>query len=628
MCGIAGIASRDGLADSERWLLDRMLGTLAHRGPDDQFVVGDAHAVIGARRLSIIDLDTGRQPVSNEDGTVNVTQNGEIYNYVELREHLQALGHRFRTRGDTETIVHLYEEYGDAFVDHLRGMYAIALWDSARRRLVVARDRLGKKPIYWRLDGNRFTYASELKALLCDPTFDRRVDRTALALFLQYQYVPAPHSILVGINKLPPASMLIWSGDQPTIRRYWSPEYLPKIRRRFEDDRESCLAIMRESVRLRLRSDVPVGVFLSGGMDSSTIVALMAESGVSPIRTFSIGFDNPAFDELPFARAVAETFGTQHTEEVVRMDAVSLLPELSDHYDEPFGDSSAIPTFRVAELAAQQVRVVLTGDGGDEIFGGYDRYRFQLGMAYLEHVPVRLRQGLLQTAEFLVSGTETGRRLRRRTATLRRLAALSKDHRYVQLMSTFDAERRAALLGDAKVADQDGYLAVLLASGPDNQLDRILRADTLSYLPEDLLVKVDRATMAQSLEARSPFLDHVLVEFMATLPISRKAGVAKSKILLRDIAHSLLPARIVDRPKKGFGVPLASWFSGDLGSLFEDVVLSGDALIRDHLDQAVAASLLTEHRLGYADHGNRLWSLLMFELWAQRWLRTGSGVRA
>lgn len=621
VCGIAGIATDDGLMASEGPLLDRMLQALAHRGPDEQFSVADSHAAIGTRRLSIIDLDTGRQPIANEDGTVHVTQNGEIYNYLELREQLERRGHRFRTQGDTETIVHLYEEYEDRFVDHLRGMYAVALWDSRRRRLVLARDRLGKKPLYWRLHRNRLTYGSELKAILCDPTVERTMDRTALAQYLQYQYVPAPRSILAGINKLPPASVLTWNGGEPTVRRYWTPEYLPKTNRSPEEDRGACLALLKESVRLRMRSDVPVGVFLSGGMDSSTIVALLADLGVGQIRTFSIGFDDPAYNELPYARAVAQQFGTQHTEEVVRMDAISLLPELADHYDEPFGDSSAIPTFRLAEVAARDVRVVLTGDGGDEVFGGYDRYRFQLTMALLDRIPPRLRRTALRSAQLVMSRTETGRRLRRRAASLNRLADLPRDQRYVRLMSTFDSQLRAALLADTALANQDAYLVDILESGSTEQLDRVLRADTLSYLPEDLLVKMDRATMANSLEARAPLLDHKLVELMASMPTSRKIRHLTSKVLLREIALTLLPKPIVGRPKKGFGVPLTSWFRGDLGERFQEVVLSPQALLREHMNQEVAGSLLAEHRAGREEHGHRLWSLLMFELWAQRWLR-------
>jgi asparagine synthase (glutamine-hydrolysing) len=377
MCGIAGIATVNGLDQSEAGLVDRMLRSLAHRGPDDQYQLGDTRAMLGTRRLAIIDLAGGRQPLTDESDQIIATQNGEIYNYVELRPDLERRGHVFRSDGDTETIVHLYEEHGPGFVRFLRGMFAIAIWDARIGRLVLARDRLGKKPLYWRLADGRLTYGSEVKAILQDPVVERTVDREALALYLHYQYVPAPHSILKGIAKLAPASTLVWDGGEPRIERYWCPDYEPKTRRDLRDDVAEGTDLLREAVRLRLRSDVPVGIFLSGGMDSSVVTALMAEASAEPVRTFSIGFENQAYDELPYAREVASRFGTRHTEAVVQLDALELLPDLADAYDEPFADSSALPTFRVSQMAASELKVVLTGDGGDESFGGYARYRAQ-----------------------------------------------------------------------------------------------------------------------------------------------------------------------------------------------------------------------------------------------------------
>ena len=376
MCGIAGIATRDGLAPGDPALVDEMLGSLSHRGPDDQHRIADSHTTIGTRRLSIIDLEHGRQPLANEDGTIWATQNGEIYNYLELQQELEARGHTLRTRSDTETIVHLYEEFGDDFATHLRGMFAIAIWDSRRHRLLLARDRTGEKPLYWRLSDGRLTYGSELKAIMSDPQLERVVDPDALSLYLRYQYVPAPHTILRGVQKLPPAHVLSWDGDgPPKVHCYWQLQYEPKSRLSDSEQREACLDVLRESVRLQMRSDVPIGVFLSGGIDSSIVTALVAEASTQPVRTFSIGFEDPMYDELRYARAVALQFNTDHTDEVVRLDAISLLPALTEAFDEPFGDSSAIPTFRVSQLAARDVKVVLTGDGGDEGFGGYDRYR-------------------------------------------------------------------------------------------------------------------------------------------------------------------------------------------------------------------------------------------------------------
>ena len=620
MCGIAGIATRDGVRQADSPLVDRMLRALAHRGPDDQHTLGDERALLGARRLAIIDLDGGRQPLTDESGLIMATQNGEIYNYLELRDDLERAGHRFRTASDTETIVHLYEEYGTSFVQHLRGMFAIAIWDGRAGRLVLARDRLGKKPLYWRLAGGRLSYGSELKAILEDSELERVVDREALALYLQYQYVPAPWTILQGVAKLPPASILTWDGTEPRVERYWSPDYLPKTRCNLQEDVDEGLSIIREAVRLRLRSDVPVGVFLSGGMDSSVVTALMAEASAGPVRTFSIGFEDQAYDELPYARAVAQRFGTVHTEEIVRLDALELLPELADHFDEPFGDSSAVPTFRVSQIAAKYLKVVLTGDGGDESFGGYGRYRANRIFGMLDVIPGPLLRAMARTGRIATAPLGDRSRLHRRMDRAEELLGLQPDERYVRMMTILDGANRNELLPDESESTS-AYLLRVLREGPAEPVDRMLRADLLTYLPEDLLVKMDRATMANSLEARAPLLDHKLVEFAARLPVDRKIAGANTKVLLRAIAKHLMPAEMVDRPKMGFGVPIGGWFRGALGDRFEELVLAPDAASRDHLDPSVAAMLLKEHRSRHAEQEHRLWLLLMFELWARTWLR-------
>jgi asparagine synthase (glutamine-hydrolysing) len=621
MCGIAGLATGDGLRDSDPALVDRMLKSIAHRGPDDQHMAGDGRAMLGARRLAIIDLAGGRQPLTNESNDITCTQNGEIYNYIELMDDLQARGHTFRTRSDTETIVHLYEEYGLDFVQHLRGMFAIAIWDTPRGRLVLARDRLGKKPLYWRLNANRLTYGSELKTLLEDPDFERTVDREALGMYLQYQYVPAPMSILKGASKLPPASVLTWDGGEPRIDRYWSPAYEPKTHQSPEEDLEEGLALVREAVRLRLRSDVPVGVFLSGGMDSSVVTGLMAAEAPGAVRSFSIGFEDRSFDELPYARRVAEHFSTIHTEEVVRLDAVEMLPDLARHFDEPFGDSSAIPTYRVAQIAAQHLKVVLTGDGGDESFGGYVRYQAHPALGLLDNVPKPLLVGAARVGHAVSAPLGAHSTFRRRLRTAETLFRLEPDERYVRLMSVLDGDRRAGLLAGSN-GETSRYLMSVLDASPKQPIDRLLRTDLLTYLPEDLLVKVDRATMANSLEARAPLLDHKVVEFAARLPVDRKIVGSNTKALLRSIAKRLMPADLVDRPKMGFTIPLAGWFRGPLGQRFQDLVLAPDAASRDHLDVSVASTLLREHRAGAADHNDQLWLLLMFEMWARTWLKT------
>jgi asparagine synthase (glutamine-hydrolysing) len=620
MCGIAGIAASGGVGGDDPRLVDRMLHSLAHRGPDDHSVHVEDRAILGSRRLSIIDLAGGRQPLSDESGRIQATQNGEIYNYVELRAELEAKGHRFRTRSDTETLAHLYEEHGPDFVQHLRGMFAIALWDGREGRLVLARDRLGKKPLYWRFAGGRLTYGSELKAILQDPTVEREVDRDALAAYLQFQYVPAPRTILHGVNTLPAAGILVWDGGEPRVQRYWTPAFEPKTGQSFEDDVEQGVALMREAVRIRLRSDVPVGVFLSGGMDSSVVTALMAQESAGPVRTFSIGFANETFDELPYARAVAERYGTNHTEEVVDLDALSLLPKVVEAYDEPFGDPSMVPTFRVAQMAAEHLKVVLTGDGGDESFGGYSRYRVHQIFGSMDLVPRPILRAAARTGRFVTTPLGARSRLRRRLRSADALFGLPPDDRYVRIMTILDANERNRLMPDRNGAAADGLLAVL-RSGPADPLERMLRADLLTYLPDDLLVKMDRATMANSLEARAPLLDHHLVEWAARLPVDRKVDGSTSKVLLRAIAKRLMPAEHVDRPKMGFTPPVGDWFRGELGTHFRDTVLAADAASRDHLDPKVAGRLLAEHQSGEAEHEHQLWVLLMFELWARRWLR-------
>lgn len=624
MCGIAGLATRDGLRAEDGPLVDRMLLSLAHRGPDEQFAMGDGQTIVGSRRLSIIDLDTGRQPLTNEDGSVIVSQNGEIYGYIELRDRLLALGHTFSTKGDTETIAHAYEEFGPAFVNELHGMFAVALWDSSRRRLVLARDRVGKKPLYWRLHEGRLQWGSELKAILEDPAFERRVDRDGLAMYLHYGYVPAPTTILAGVHKLPPASILTWDGGEPRVERYWDPPYLPKTRRKPGEDREALLELLRSSTRLRLRSDVPVGAFLSGGLDSSTVVALMAEASAQPIRTFSIGFEEAGFDELPYARLVANAFGTQHTEEVVRIDAISLLPDLAKAYDEPFADSSAIPTFRVAQMAASQLKVVLTGDGGDESFGGYPRYRLH-ALTSLPDGPIG---GLGRAAATAVGRAASGSAIGHKADTWRRLADLDGDERYGQMVSAFERPTRIGLLGENGRLVDDGFLREALAGGPPRGTDRLLRADLMSYLPEDLLVKMDRATMANSLEARSPLLDHRLVEFAAALPIGRKMRGRATKIVLREVAGQLLPQEILRRPKRGFSVPVAAWFKGELGDRFAELALAPDAAIRGLIDQQVVQGLFDDHRAGRGEYDSELWAMLMLEMWGRTWLGAPVGVAA
>lgn len=620
MCGIAGLADPTGVREADTHLVDAMLRTLAHRGPDDHVVHSERGAVLGTRRLSIIDIAGGRQPLTNEDGTVVAAQNGEIYNYVELRRELLRSGHTLRSDGDTETLVHLYEEHGAGMVEHLRGMFAIAIWDASRRRLLLARDRLGKKPLYWRLDGGRLSYGSELKALLADPSLDRTVDREALALFLAYQYVPSPMSILAGVHKLPPASVLVWEGGEPRIERYWTLEYGPKSHRSLEEDRDACLDRLREAVRIRLRSDVPVGCFLSGGIDSSVVTALMAEMSPEPVRTFTIGFDVDTFDESRQAEAVARHFSTRHITEVVSLDALSLLPGFAHTYDEPFGDPSAIPTMRVAQLAAQELKVVMTGDGGDELFAGYRRYIADARYRFLPRHLIRVGAAVTARA---IGAVRPGSVVARRIRSAGGLLGLPADERYDRLLRITSPILEHKLLSNGRKASADYLARQMPGQVPSDRIDQLLRIDTLTYLPEDLLVKMDRATMAASLEARSPLLDQDMVTFAARLPANRKLNAGRSKVLLRDVARRLLPATISDLPKHGFAVPTDAWFRSSVGAYFEQVALSPDAFLRDILDQDVVAGLYSEHRSRAVDHGHRLWALLALELWGRTWARGG-----
>ena len=412
----------------------------------------------------------------------------------------------------------------------------------------------------------------------------------------------------------------MWDGDAPRVERYWQPSYEPKTHGTFEDDLAEGAALLREAVRLRLRSDVPVGAFLSGGMDSSVVTALMAELSSTPVRTFTIGFDNGEYDELPYARAVADYLGTDHTEERLRLDVMALLPDLAEHYDEPFGDSSAVPTMRVAQVAARELKVVLTGDGGDESFGGYLRYVAQRSYDRLDGVPDALTRAALWSSRVALTPIPQTSEFRHRLARVEARVGLDRDERYVNYMSTFTDGDRLELRGHDPDSSGD-YLLEILRAGPDDAMDRLLRADLLSYLPEDVLVKVDRATMAHSLEARAPLLDHKVVEFAARLPRDRKFDGSVTKVLLRGIAKQVLPASMVDRPKRGFGAPVGDWFRGDLGVRYRELVLAPDAAMRDHLDVSVAERLLSEHASGQEEHGQRLWTLLMFECWARRWLR-------
>jgi asparagine synthase (glutamine-hydrolysing) len=622
MCGIAGQARADG-APVAAATVAAMCAAQEHRGPDSRGLHVDGPVGLGIQRLRVIDVETGDQPLYNEDRTVAVVLNGEIYNYAELRRDLRRRGHRLATKGDTEVIAHLYEEHGVDCVHHLRGMFCFALWDERRRRLLVARDRVGKKPLFYAHRDGVLSFASELTALMADPDVPREVDPAALDAYLALGYVPAPLSAFAAVRKLPPAHRLVFEDGRLEIDRYWRLDFAAK--RRFAGEAEMHEAIreeLRASVRRRLVADVPVGAFLSGGIDSSAVVAAMAEASPTPVKTFSIGFRDEAFDELPRARLVAERFATDHHELVVEPDAVELLPKMVRHYGEPFGDHSALPCIYLAEMARAEVTVALNGDGGDECFAGYQRYSSNLLAARAEALPAPLRRRLAAAGRRAepprTGGTPWQRGLRFATRV-----DGDREGRYLAQVSVFDRAARRALYGPAlarETLDLDAERALTDpwhdATGTD-LVDQLLEVDTSVYLPGDLLAKIDVATMAHSLEARSPLLDQEFMELAASLPADQKARGGRRKIALRGALRGWVPDEILDGRKQGFELPVTNWLRGELQPYAREVLLDPAAAGRGWLEPAAVERLLDQHRDGAADHGKRIWTLLNLELWAR-----------
>ncbi|WP_327324972.1 asparagine synthase (glutamine-hydrolyzing) [Streptomyces sp. NBC_01210] len=615
MCGVAGIVSTSP-PDPEQ--VRAMCRRIIHRGPDGEGYYSDAHAALGMRRLAIIDVAGGGQPVYNEDGTVAAVFNGEIYNFMELRGQLVSRGHRFATDSDTEVLVHLYEEHGEDLVTHLRGMFAFAIWDMARRRLLLARDRVGKKPLYYRQSGSSLSFASELKALMADPAASREVDPVALHHYLTFQYVPAPWSIHRGIRKLPPGHLLVWHEGDVRLRRYWKLDFTPRRVGCERDAAEQTRQLLLDATRVRMVSERPLGAFLSGGVDSSAVVAAMARLSDQPVKTFCIGFDDRRYDERSYAATVARRYGTDHHEFVVAgSSALEVLPRVAPHFDEPFADSSAIPSFFVAELSRRHVTVVLNGDGGDESFGGYRRYAFMKRVGRMQ-TPRQLRGMLNSVGSALVQGN-TPARLRRFGRGLRLLGE-TPQQRYASLMSYFTNEGKDALYTAAlheQVAGIDSYDLISRAfdtSRADEDVNRLMDVDVNTYLPGDLLVKVDITTMANSLEARSPFLDHHLMEWAAGLPGRWKVDGQVTKALLKKAMAPWLPPELITRPKAGFGVPLADWLRNELRPMAFDLLTDHTARSRGLFRPEVVRGLLQDHVEG-RDRANCLWALLQFELW-------------
>jgi len=630
MCGICGKINRDPDAPMDEGAIRRMAGLLAHRGPDGEGAFVKDHVGLGHRRLAIIDLSpAGRQPMSNEDGSIWIVFNGEIYNFRELRAELIQGGHRFRSRSDTEVIVRLYEDRGLEALHALRGMFALAIWDMTRRRLVLARDRFGKKPLFYFDGPSAFVFASELQSLLEDPSVPRVPDLDAIRYYLTFQYVPYPCTAFQGIRKLPPAHYLILEQDQLRVERYWDLQYAAKTEESEPALADRLRSHLEEAVRLRMVSDVPIGAFLSGGIDSSAIVALMAGMSEDPVKTFSIGFDDDRLSELPYARTVARRFSTDHHEFVVKPDAVAILPLLVRHFGEPFADSSAVPQYYLSKLAAEFVTVALAGDGGDEAFGGYDRHLASLLARPADHMPGPLRNGFAGVGEAMSRLSVLAPRLAR---IGRFLLALGDDaqRRYARWVSAFDREEQAGLfsadfLGRVREVDpQRLILDAYRATDASHPLDATLDVDVRTYLPNDLLVKVDITSMANSIEVRSPFLDHPLMEFAASLPASLKIRGVKKKYLLKRSLADLLPTDILNRSKQGFAVPIDRWFRRELKEMAWDTLLDPRSLERGYFNGEVVKRMLGEHARGVRARHHQLWSLLMLEMWHRTFIDSSS----
>jgi asparagine synthase (glutamine-hydrolysing) len=609
-----------------------MCDRLRHRGPDDEGYYSDGPVTLGQRRLAIVDLVTGRQPMANEARTVWVTFNGEIYNFASLRRRLEGLGHRFATQSDTEVIPHAWEQYGPECIGYLRGMFAVALWDASARTLFLARDRVGKKPLFYAVAGTQFVFASELHALIGHAGVDRTIDEEAVDDYLTFGYIPAPRTIFKNVWKVAPAHHITLRLDAadptPRIERYWRLPYGPKLDLAEDDAGEELLSRLREAVRLRLIADVPLGALLSGGVDSSVVVALMSQLSDKRVKTFSIGFEESAFNELSYARNVADRFATDHHELVVRPDAVSVLPTLVRHYAEPYADSSALPSYYVAKLTRDHVTVALNGDGGDECFAGYERY---LGMQMAEQyqrLPQVLRHGVIEPlGRWLPSAAPRRSRLRQLRSLLQ-AAGQSPASRYVRWMSQVRPEFRSALYTPELQHRLAGHRSQQWledlwdhrAAEGLHGVDVPLAVDVESYLPNDLLVKMDIATMANSLEARSPFLDHEVMEFCARLPTHYKLRGLTLKYLLKKAGGRYLPPEILRRRKMGFGVPVGYWMRGELRPWVEELLLSSTSLKRGYFRPEIVRGMVERHLGGREDLSSELWALLWLELWHREFM--------
>lgn len=624
MCGICGIVDYGNRGGVNAELMRHMSSKMLHRGPDDcgEYIYRNNLSVgLGHRRLSIIDLSSAaRQPISNEDGTIWVVFNGEIYNYRELSADLERAGHALRSHSDTEVLVHLYEEHAAEAAGFLRGMFAFAVWDEKAQTLMLARDRIGKKPLIYHRSNDSFCFASEFAALFASGIVPKKINYTAIHYYLTFGYIPAPLTIYEGVYKLMPAHLLILQNNNVRITPYWHLEYEPKLTISEMEAENEIMRLLRESVKIRLNSDVPLGAFLSGGIDSSTVVGLMAELSPQKVKTFTIGFKEQDYSEVRFARSVAQHFATEHHEFIVSPKAMEILPLLVERYGEPYADSSCIPTFYVAQQTRKFVTVALTGDGGDENFAGYDRYHAMVAADFLQRLPFSFGKALRQAAKALPDSVDS-KNILRRLKRFFQAAGLTTHKRYLRWIGIFDDFHKSYLYsGDfsSKVADAnplDFLSRYLVNQNREHLLDRLLDADTHTYLPDDLLVKVDIASMANSLEARSPFLDYRLMEFVARLPVRYKLKRRSKKYILKRAVRDLLPYKNIYRRKMGFGLPVGLWLRNEMKDFLSDTLLSNTSLGRGYFNPEALKGMVKSHIAGRKDYSFNLWALLMLELW-------------
>ena len=618
MCGIAGMFGGDAekVSDGLLPVIARMCEVIEHRGPDDTgYFVGKGVA-IGMRRLSIIDLAGGRQPLANEDASVRVVFNGEIYNYQELKLDLISRGHRFSTDSDTEVIVHLYEEKGERCVEMLRGMFAFAVYDRDQQSVLLARDRLGIKPLHYAVLGDTLIFGSEIKSILQHPDITRDADLNAISAFLAFGYVPDPETAFKGIRKLGAGQTLTFTGGRYTVRQYWNPEPRPMDAGALpqKDSAEMLLDQLRDSVRSHLVSDVPVGAFLSGGIDSSAVVALMSRILDRPVKTFSIGFNEETYDELEYARRSAKLFKTDHHEFVLTPDLCSIVEEIAWHFDEPFADYSSIPTYLVSKLARDHVKVVLSGDGSDEFFAGYDRYQVDRQRRVFDFVPAVAGPPVLRGISSRLPHGAFGKRFLYNVS-------LRGAERYIDSVSYFNPMDRRQLLSPELSSELDdcdperSFWSIYNGAGRGSHLERLLYLDSKTYLSGDILTKVDRMTMANSIEARVPFLDHKLVEAALRIPGSFKMSESISKYILKEALRGILPNAVIDRRKQGFDVPMGRWLKAELRQMLDDLLMDARTRQRGYFNKRTVNALVSEHLKGRRDHSRRLWQLLTLELW-------------